>query len=173
MLDHRDTAHALTIAAASLLACACSAMSPGHVGRYTFQGKVTNEAGAPVPNAWVKVRGWETLTDAQGKWQQVQVVDCGTLREHMDSFEENDAVLVAAEGYQSNEEKFVVKHPGWFQSCTPEQVVILDTVLKPESPAVKANRAESKNINPPKESPNLPFPGGEEHKATRKGGYTL
>lgn len=155
MLLHRFQPYALI--AASAFVFGCSSINPVHLGKFTFTGDVKDEAGKPVPNAWVKVRGWETLTDASGKWQQIQVVDCGTLREHMDSYEENDAILVAAEGFQPSEEKFIVKHPGYFQSCQAEQTIAFDTVLHPLSAEQKANKEAGKKISPPRES-EIPWP---------------
>ncbi|MBI3543897.1 MAG: carboxypeptidase regulatory-like domain-containing protein [Deltaproteobacteria bacterium] len=54
--------------ASAFAAVSCANINPGHMGKFTFQGIVKDAAGKPVPNAWVKVRGWETLTDAAGKW---------------------------------------------------------------------------------------------------------
>ena len=171
MLIHRYTAYILIGIAAALLP-ACANLNPSHLSKFTFEGKVTDTSGKPIPNAWVKVRGWETLTDANGKWRQEQVVNCGTLREHMDSFEENDAILITATGYESSEEKFIVKHPGWFQSCTPEQTVALNTTLEPENVEKKISREAAKKVPTPKESPALPLPDANKKKGN-KGKFTL
>ena len=165
MRKDRFSTHVL-IAASAFALGACSSINPGHVGKFNFEGKVTDQAGKPVPNAWVKVRGWETLTDANGKWQETQVVDCGTLRDHMDSYEENDAVLVTAEKFEPSEEKFIVKHPGWFQSCTSEQTIVLDSVLKPEGSEPKAT-VETTKPTPPRETP------APEQSKKKVGGYSL
>ncbi|MBI3543898.1 MAG: hypothetical protein HY075_11555 [Deltaproteobacteria bacterium] len=101
------------------------------------------------------------------------MVNCGTIREHVDSFEENDAVLVAADGYQPSEEKFIVKHPGWFQSCNPEQTIIFETVLNTITPEEKKNKELGKKSVVPKESPNLPWPNERSNKKGKKGAYSL
>ncbi|MBI3557036.1 MAG: carboxypeptidase regulatory-like domain-containing protein [Deltaproteobacteria bacterium] len=140
----------------SFLVSACSNLSPAHLGRFTFEGLVKDEAGKPIPHAWVKVRGWETLSDANGKWREVQVVDCGTLTEHVESYEENDEVLITADGFRPKEEKFIVKHPGYFQSCNPEQVVHFDSVLTSRGAEVQAPETPTKKPNPPSEQAPAP-----------------
>ena len=115
-------------------------MSPSHYAKFTFQGKVVDDAGKPVANAWVKVRGWETLTDADGRWKQIQVLHCGAKTEHPESFTESDAILVTAAGFAAAEEPFSVKHPTWFASCEPEQIVAFETVLKTQSTEQKKSK---------------------------------
>ena len=137
---HHFKAYVLIAAAAAVSACA--SMSPSHFAKFTFQEKVVDVSGKPVPNAWVKVRGWETLTDAEGRWKQVQVLHCGAMTEHPDSFTESDAILVAATGFVSAEEPFSVKHPTWFASCEPEQIVAFETVLKPENAEAREKAKE-------------------------------
>ncbi len=151
----------------SAFVSACSSMAPTHLGKFTFEGTVKDAAGQPVPHAWIKVRGWETLSDASGKWSQVQVVDCGTLAEHVETFEENDAVLVTADGFRSQEEKFVVKHPGYFQSCTPEQTLRFETVLTSASGVVES--AAAKTTEPKKKPPRRAAPAS----TSTKGSYSL
>lgn len=154
----------------------CSALEPVHEGKWTFSGTVKNEQGKPIPNAWVKVRGWETLTGADGRWIQEQIISCGALADHIDNYEENDAVLIMAKGYDASEEKFIVRHPAFFQSCDPEKKLAFNTVLTKESSA-KSKRptitdsndsTDSPDLNEPKSSPSEPNPS-----ASRKGSVTL
>jgi len=160
MLSHRlKSSLSVLIVAFATTACTGMLLSPTHLGKYTFKGTVTDQSGKPVPNAWVKVRGWETLTNAEGRWEQVQVVNCGALREHPTSFTENDAILVTAKGYKPAEENFVVKHPSYFESCEPEQTVAFDVKLRAEGIEEYQNREATKFKVPEHEAVPLP-----EHK---------
>lgn len=174
MLFHHYKSLVLTAAVAFCVA-SCSSLNPVHLGKFTFEGTVKDADGKPVPNAWVKVRGWETLSDVQGKWKQEQVVDCGTLREHVDSYEEHDAIIVEAKGFAPSEEKFMVKHPGWFQSCEAEQRLVFDTVLDSQSADKTRNERAAKPKAPPQESPAIPMPEERPVKQSKasKGKYTL
>lgn len=167
MLFHRYKPYILIAIVFALNACSGMSLNPTHEAKFTFQGKVLDEQGRPVRGAWVKVRGWETLTDEKGQWREEQVVNCGALKDHSDSFEENDAVLVVKEGYAASEEKFIVHHPGWFSGCQPEQVIAFETVLRAESPEKTENREASKYK--PKEHPEIPWPTPKNRK--RKGTY--
>jgi hypothetical protein len=145
---------------AVLLGAGCAALSPNHYAKFVFKGKVMSPDGKPIANAWVKVRGWETLTNEKGEWVQEQVLHCGSLREHMSSYDEQDVVLVTAEGFKSSEENFKVKHPGWFYSCEPDQTVILNTQLasiettKEEPTAVrKSKKNASEEASAPQQAP--------------------
>ena len=163
MLIDRIKTYILIIASVS--ASACSSMSPAHYGRFTFEGTVKDQNGKPVPHAWVKVRGWETLSDLDGKWTQVQVVHCGTIADHVESYEENDEILVTADGFGSKEEKFVVKHPGYFQSCTAEQTIHFDSVLVAVGTETLETKVPARQKMAPSERPAAP-------KST-KGSYSL
>ncbi|MEW6057266.1 MAG: hypothetical protein AB1540_11710 [Bdellovibrionota bacterium] len=149
--------------------CGGLALSPNHHAKFTFQGKVVTETGLPVPNAWVKVRGWETLTDSQGRWKQEQVVKCGALREHPSSHVEEDAVLVTAPGFEPAEESFDVKHPAWFSSCEADQVLAFETVLKPEGSETEQNRDATK-FKERKESPAIPWPDPKSQAKKKNSG---
>lgn len=168
MLIHRYKSHVLVLAALAL-APACSSLQPSHYGKFTFQGVVKDTAGKPVPNAWVKVRGWETLTDAQGRWKQEQIVHCGALREDMSGKDSADAILVTAKGYEPFEEKFVVKHPAWFNSCEPETTIAFDAVMQSETKERKENREADKF----KPRPETEIPWPEEPKKGRPRGTSL
>lgn len=172
MFIHRNPAYFL-IALAALLMPGCASMSPNHYGKFHFKGTVKDADGKPVPNAWVKIKGWETLTNAQGQWQQEQVLHCGTLKEHMDSYEENDQILVMAEGFEPQEERFIVKHPGYFQSCQAEQTLAFDTVLQRQSDEIRKNKAEANKVQLPKDSPIIPLPPEKSYSKGRKGKVTL
>lgn len=161
MLIHRYKSYFLVAAVMGTLS-ACAGLQPSHYGKYTFQGTVKDETGKPVPNAIVKVRGWETLTDAQGRWKQEQVVKCGALRDEMGGKEAADAVLVAATGFEPVEEKFTVKHPAWFNSCEPEQTIAFETVLPRESKERKESR-EADQFKPREES-TIPWPSNKKSK---------
>lgn len=128
--------------------CSGINLNPVHEAKFTFEGKVVDFQGNPVPKAWVKVRGWETLTNNEGRWHQDQLVHCGALREHPDSFDEADAVLVSKNGYESVEEKFLVKHPRWFADCLPEQKIVFETKLAKltEKPAPTFKQSEPRPI---------------------------
>jgi hypothetical protein len=169
MLIHRYKSSVL-IALSVFAVSACGTLSPTHEGKFTFRGRVTTPDGKPIPNAWVKVRGWETLTDASGKWTQVQIVHCGTEREHPGSFDESDQILITATGFESSEEKFLVKHPAYFVSCESEQTIAFDTVLKPEDSEKKANREASK-FKPAPEPSAIPWP--KEDGTRKRRGTTL
>lgn len=155
------------VLALSVAGCSGFTIAPSHVAKYTFQGKVTDPKGKPVPNARVKVRGWETLTDAQGRWKQDQVVNCGALKDHSGGFEENDAILVDAPGFEPLEESFKVKHPAWFLGCgRDEAAVVFETVLQPLTEEKQEyQRKESPEL---RESPAIPWP----RKPTRGRGTT-
>lgn len=128
-----------TVLVFGISGCSGLALNPVHMGKFIFQGKVVDESGVPIPGAWVKVRGWETLTDAQGRWRQEQVVDCGAMREHMGSYDENDEILVEARGYESSTKNFVVRHPAYFGSCDPDQTVAFDMILKTKKNQARPN----------------------------------
>src|SRR5437899_258258 len=89
--------------AASLALCTACALSPTHEAKYTFEGKVTDSSGKPLADAWVKVRGWETLTDAGGKWREEIVLDCGARHDDLTGADEKDQILVMKDGYKSSE----------------------------------------------------------------------
>ena len=151
----------MMITAWAVSACSGSTLNPVHEGKYTFQGRVTSEESKPIPNAWVKVRGWETVTDNDGRWKQDQIVECGTMREHMESHDEADDLLISATGFEQHEERFFVKHPGWFKSCQAEQTFAFDTVLL---------RDASKSQPKPESSP-IPWPKDQNSKKRPKGTY--
>jgi hypothetical protein len=171
MFFHRDKSRILSTAfavVAGALVSACATFDPVHEGKFVFQGIVKDEQGKPVPNAWVKVRGWETLTDAQGKWRQEQVVHCGTLKEHMSGFEENDALLVSLEGFAPSEEKFFVKHPAYFESCQAEQNLAFDTTLVREEIEKKQTHEVTK-IKPKEDPPTIPWSKEKTYHSKTKG----
>ena len=155
MFLHRYKSYFL-IAATGLLASACAGLQPSHYAKFMFSGVVKDEQGKPVPNAWVKIRGWETLTDPQGRWKQEQVLHCGALKDKMSDYEENDSILVMAKGFEPLEEDFKVKHPGWFQSCETAQNLAFEMTLKPESKERKENREADKFV--PRKEKVIPWP---------------
>lgn len=161
MLIHRYKSYFLTAAVAALVS-GCAGLSPSHYGKYSFTGTVKDESGKPVPNAIVKVRGWETLTDEQGRWKQEQLVKCGALRDEMSGKDAADAVLVVAKGFEPVEEDFVVKHPAWFNSCEPEQTIAFETVLPRESKERKESR-EADQFKP-REEATIPWPSDKKGK---------
>lgn len=170
MFINRYKSHVLI--AASLLATACATLNPNHEGRYVFEGTVKTKEGIPVPNAWVKVRGWETMTDAKGKWRQEQIVHCGAKRESMGNYDENDTILIEAQGFESYEEKFVVKHPSWFASCKPDETLAFETVLQPLSGEKRA--AKEATLPDRKEEKTIPWGGkSKKGKNVGKGAYEL
>lgn len=169
MLIHRYKSYILVMLA-GLVVSACAGLQPSHYGKFLFQGVVKDEQGKPVPQAWVKVRGWETMTDAQGRWKQEQILHCGALRDKMSDFEENDSLLVTATGYEPAEEDFIVKHAGWFQSCEPPKAIVIETVLKRESTERKENR-EADEFKPRQEK-EIPWPEESKKRPKLKRGET-
>lgn len=170
MLSHHHAAYALIVLGlVALPACGGVRLNPVHEGKFTFEGMVRDENGKPVPNAWVKVRGWETLSDAKGHWRQEQVVNCGALHDHPGSYDENDDVLIEAPGFVMAEEHFLVKHPAFFQSCEPEQKIVFDTVLQPVPPAShyagQTPHARQAPPRPEQKSTPLPPPSEDETPA--------
>jgi hypothetical protein len=162
----------ILVAGISAALAGCSTMQPSHYAKFTFQGKVSSPDGKPVANAWVKVRGWETLTGPDGRWHQEQIVHCGAMNEHSGGYDESDAILVTAEGFTSAEENFSVKHPGWFQSCNPDQVVAFETVLQPEG-MEQGEASEAKKFKP-RNPPVVPWPQDRRKaKTPGKGTYSL
>ncbi len=131
----------------------CSSFQPSHTGRYSFEGTVKDESGKPLKDVWVKILGWETATNSSGKWEQVHVVKCGALREHMESHDEQDSILLYKDGFDSKEEKFNVNHPSWFQSCEKDSRMEYDTVLKRSTASVTKAEPSDEPKKPPKEAP--------------------
>ncbi len=167
MLIHRYKSYFLITSA--LFVTACSSMQPSHYGKFVFQGTVKDEAGQPVANAWVKVRGWETLTDTKGRWKQEQVLHCGALRDEMSGKDSADTVLVVAQGFEPLEEKFIVKHPAWFGDCEPERTIAFESVLLKEPKDVKDNREAGKFKK--REEATIPWP--EDKKKGKPRGTSL
>ncbi|GEM_PF-1566096 len=102
---------------ASLIGCSGAALNPAHIGHYTFSGTVVDSNQKPVPNARVKVLGWETLTDERGQWRQEQLVECGASRETMSSHKKSEGVLVVADGFNSVDHPYEIERAAWFESC--------------------------------------------------------
>jgi hypothetical protein len=117
-----------------------------------------------VANALVKVRGWETFTDSDGKWREEQLVECGALHDHMSSFDEGDQVLIEAPGFVSAEEDFTVSHPAWFHGCERDETVIaLETVLQPVGAVKPREKVFAKPApTPAPESAPAPQPKAEK-----------
>lgn len=164
MLIHRYKSFVL-VGVIFLMGAGCSGLQPSHYGKFVFQGTVKDPEGKPVPNAWVKVRGWETLTDNQGRWKQEHVLHCGALRDEMGGKDKADAVLVTAKGFEPHEEGFVVKHAAWFSSCEPETTIAFEVALQRES----KERKDSREADTFKPRPETEIPWPEEKKGRPRG----
>ncbi len=154
MSKHRNATRLILSLTAMVAVTACSGgtLNPSHYGKYEFEGTVKTTDGKPVSGAWVKVREWQTVTDENGRWKQEHLVHCGAMKDEVSGFEEQDAILVTKEGFASTEERFVVKHPAWFNSCKPDQKLLFETVLAPVG--------APKPIDKKQDQPQLPTGGG-------------
>lgn len=126
----------LLILLTSCVACSGVSFSPSHVGHYTFSGLVTDSEGKPIKDATVKVLGWETLSDAQGRWREDILVDCGASRDTMSAFVEKNVILVYANGFEPSEHGYDVERAAWFGSCPNErQEYAFNSVLRKQGTA--------------------------------------
>ncbi len=125
----------------------CSGLQPAHTGLFDFQGTVFTVYNKPIEGAVVKVLGWETLTNHEGRWSMQHVVACGALREHPSSYSENNNILITQDGYSAVEENFLIVHPAWFQSCQAQQTLAFETILKSVANAPKPSPKSSYRKN--------------------------
>ena len=143
---------------------ACSVLSPNLVGKFNFKGRVTDEDGNPISNAWVKIRGWETLTNKNGEWEFIQLIACGSLKDELDNKQVRDLLLIDAVGFERREETYFITRAAWFESCAEETNLVFNSKLQKLQNNRKTFKLVPQKMNKEnsdeKEKP-LPLPTGE------------
>jgi hypothetical protein len=140
---------------------ACSVLSPNLVGKFNFKGKVVGEDDLPVSNAWIKIRGWETLTDKNGEWQLSQLIACGSLKDEMNNKQVRDSLLVDAVGFERLEEPYFITRASWFESCAEETNLIFNSKLKKLQNTRKPFKLVPQKENTENSEKLMPLPTGE------------